>query len=214
MDQNTIMLYILIIFFVNIVPVNMQTITIEIDGLDSMITSSLDRLLGAIDPTIDKFQNTTIEILSVLEDRIKVNVSETLYWLETNLFLLLFAAIVFIITILILLNLLDSLLTKYNFGPEKRPFAGLAVITVICFWLFIAMVLSAWPPTSKFDLQTLQYVLVALLSLVVLFLIGVWIYCLYSNWNYIHNYFKTLCNRGKRSNIIRQGREPSDNEQL
>jgi hypothetical protein len=57
----------------------MQTITIEIEDLESLITTSIDRLLGAIDPTIDKFQNTTIEILSVFEDRIKINISETFY---------------------------------------------------------------------------------------------------------------------------------------
>jgi hypothetical protein len=157
MHQHTIMLYILIIFFVNIVPVNMQTITIEIDGLDSMITSSLDRLLGAIDPTIDKFQNTTIEILSVLEDRIKVNVSETLYWLETNLFLLLFAAIVFIITILILLNLLDSLLIKHNFAPEKRSFAGLAVDVVTTFFLKSVFICNAQKLLNSFLLSKNTY---------------------------------------------------------
>ena len=205
LSQNTIMLYILIIFFVNITQVFMQTITIEIEDLEPLVTSSLDRLLGAIDPTIDKFQNTTVEILSVLEDRIKFNISETLYWLETNLFVLLFAIIVFLIVILILLILLDILLTKYNFTLDKRLYAGLAVITFILVWLFIAIVLSTWPPTNRINLETLKYVLVGLMSLVILFLIGVWIRSLYIDRNRIHSYFTHLCGRAARRRVMVSG---------
>jgi hypothetical protein len=102
----------------------MLTTTIEIKDLESLINSSLDRLFATIDPTIDKVQNTSIEILSVLEDRIKVNVSETLYWFETNLFIILFAAIVFFIFIFILLNLLDSLLLRYGYTLENAVLLG------------------------------------------------------------------------------------------
>jgi hypothetical protein len=201
-------LYISIIFFVDIAPVTMQTITVEVQDLESLITSSLDRLLGAIDPTIDEFQNTTIEIVSVLEDRIKINISEILYWLETNLFILLFVVIVFFIFIFKLLDLLDILLVRYTFTLTQRGFAALAVISIISVWLFIAMILSAWPPTNKFDLQTLKYVFVGLLSIVVLSLIGIWMFSLYTHRNHI----KQFCNSSAKNRIFSQGK--SSNIQL
>jgi len=196
------MLYISIILFVNIAPVTMQSITVEIENIESLITSSLDRLLGVIDPTIDKFQNTTIEILSVLEDRIKINVSEILYWLETNLFILLFAIIVFFIFIFKLLDLLDIILVRYTFTLTQRCFAALAVITIISVWLFIAMILSAWPPTNKFDLQTLKYVSFGLLCILVLSLIGIWMFSLYTHRNHI----KQFCTSGSKKRIFAQGK--------
>jgi hypothetical protein len=201
--QSTLMMYIAILFFINIVPVTMQTITIEIDGLQDLATSSLDRILGEIDPTIGKFENTTIEILSVLENRIKVNISEALYWLETNLFVLLFGLLLFFIFVLILLNLLDALLTKYDFSTGGRRYAGLAVSTFIFIWLFVAIILSAWPPTKNFDLQIFLYVLVALLSLVALYLIFVWIRCLIVHRYCIHRYFtNTLFNFKEHDNVL------------
>jgi amino acid transporter len=199
------MLFISILFVINITPVAMQTITMEIKDLKSLVSSSLDRLLEAIDPTIDKFQNTTLEILSVLEDRIKVNISETLYWLETNLFVLLFAVIVFLIFIFLLLNLLDILLVRYRYLPEERRFVGLVVITIIFVWLFIAMILSTWPPTNKFNLQTLTYVLVGLLSLIVLYLIIIWICYLYTHRTHIPDYFRQLCGCGAGNRVLVQG---------
>jgi hypothetical protein len=195
-------LYISIILFVNIAPVTMQSITVEIENIESLITSSLDRLLGVIDPTIDKFQNTTIEILSVLEDRIKINTSEILYWFETNLFILLFVAIVFFIFIFKLLDLLDTLLVRYTFTLTQRRFAALAVITIISVWLFIAMILSAWPPTNKFDLQTLKYVSFGLLCILVLSLIGIWMFSLHTHRNHI----KQFCTSGSKKRIFTQGK--------
>ncbi len=200
--QNTFMLSIAIILFINIVPIEMQTITIEIEDLESLITTSLDRLLGAIDPTIDKFQNTTIEILSVFEDRIKINISETFYSLETNLFVLLFAVIVFFIIIFVLLNLLDILLVRYGHLPAERRFVGLIVVTVIFVWLFIAMILSTWPLTNKLDLQTLKYIFVGLLSSVILYFIIIWIYYLYIHRTNLCNYLSLLCGCGTTDRIL------------
>ncbi|CAF0878006.1 unnamed protein product [Rotaria sordida] len=64
------MLYPTIIFFVIIAPITTQSVTIEIEGLAPLLTSLLDRFIEVIDPTLDKFQNVTTEILSVLENRI------------------------------------------------------------------------------------------------------------------------------------------------
>lgn len=201
------MLYISVLFFINIASVSMQTTTIEIKDLDSLISSSLDRLLEAIDPTIDKFQNSTIEILSVLENRIKVNIWETFYWLETNLFVLLFVVIVFFIFMFILLNLLDILLIRYGYKQEERRFLGLAVITLIFVWLLIAMILSTWPLANKFDLQTLKYVLVVLLSLIVLYLIIIWI-C------YLYDHCKQLRGHGASNKILVKGTPINTQENL
>ena len=195
LNRNRFVLSITIMFFVNTAPVTMQ----EIEGLESLISSSLDRLLGAIDPTIDKFQNAVIEILSVFEDHIKTNISETLYWLETNLLVLLFAIIVFFIFICILLNLVDILLVRYGYLVKERRFVGLIVITVIFIWLFIAMILSTWSSANKIDLQILKYVFVGILSLVILYFIISWISYFYTHQTYISDRLKILCGCATRT---------------
>jgi hypothetical protein len=189
----------------------MQTLTIEIKNLEPLSTSSLDRLLGAIDPTIDKFRHTTIEILSIIEDRIKFNILETLYWLETNLFVLLFAVIVFFIFIFVLLNLLDILLVRYEYLPAERRFVGLIVITICFVWLFIAMILSIWPTTNKIDLQTLKYVLIGLLSSVIVYFINIWIYYLYIHRSNIFDYLRLLNGRNTRDIILTRGTLETEN---
>lgn len=199
--HNTFILYISVIFFINIASITMQKTTIEVEGLDTLVSSSLDRVLEAIDPTIEKIQNGTIEILSIIEDRIKINVSETLYRLETNLFVLLFAIIIFFVFVFIFLNLLDVLLERYAYTAETRRFFGLAIMTIIFVWLLIAMILSTWPLENKFDVQILKYVLVALLAIVVLYFVIIWIYYLY----------KTLKDRREGKNILLRGR-PFQNE--
>ncbi|CAF4041161.1 unnamed protein product [Rotaria sp. Silwood1] len=208
------MLYHSIIFFVIIVPITTQSMTIEIEGLAPLLTSLLDRFIGVIDPTIDKFQNATTEILSILENRITVNISETLYWLETNLFVVLFTVIVFFIFVLILLNLLDTILVKYDFLPEKRRFAGLALITIIFVWLFIAMVLSTWLPAANFDLQILKYILVGLLSIILLVLLLIWMWYLYNLRTQINQYFTRFGCCDKKNTILMKGRSTTGQENI
>jgi hypothetical protein len=191
---------ILSFLLINIAPITIQTVTVEIKDIESLSTSSLDRLLGSIDPTLDKFRYTTIEIVSFIEDRIKINIEKTLLWLETNLFVLLFAIIVLFIFIFILLNLLDILLVRYEYLPAERRFIGLIVVTIIFFWLFIVMILSIWPGMNNIDLQTLKYVLVGLLCSVIVYFIHVWICYLYIHRCHILDYLKLLfgCNTTNR----------------
>ncbi|CAF3746166.1 unnamed protein product, partial [Rotaria magnacalcarata] len=65
--------------FINIVPVTMQSISIQIEDLEQLLMKFADRLFGIVDPTINKFRNVTFEIISELENRIEVNTSEVFY---------------------------------------------------------------------------------------------------------------------------------------
>lgn len=93
-----------------------SSISVKIENLENLVNSSLDRVIKEIDPTIVKFHNVANDIISVIEDRIKINVIDVRYWFERNLFFLLFGAIIFLILICILLHLLDSLMVKYEFS--------------------------------------------------------------------------------------------------
>lgn len=177
--SNTMKSFILILLCLCVTSASMQTFTIEVANLQEIVTSSLDRLLGEIDPSIGKLKNITIEVLSFLERRIQTNVADVLYWLETNLFLVLFGAIVFIILVAVLLTLLDTLFIRYGFSAEQRRFFGLTVITAIFVYLLVAVTLSAWPPAERLNLQTFKYVLFGLLVAAVVYLIFVWISCIY-----------------------------------
>lgn len=191
---NTVMLYLLTILFINVTPVTMQSFAVHVEDLERSLTEFADRFIRTIDPTIDKFGNLTIRIISVLENRTKTNTSEILYWLETNLFVLLFATVIFFIFVLILLTLLDNLLFKYKILPESRRSIGLWIITIIFIWLFIAVVSSTWLPASKTNLKTLQYVLVGLLGSVLIYLLFIWICFIYTRRTQIQDHFTQLWN--------------------
>jgi len=169
------------------------SISINIENIENLVNSSLTRLLEEIDPTIVKFDNVANEIISVIEDRIIINVLDVRYWFERNLFFLLFGAIIFLILVFILLHLLDALMVKYEFSSSKRHFAGLAVTTAIFIWLFVAVILSACSSASMINHQTLQYILVGLVSLGAVCFILVWI-----RWLYIHKGHIRSCFGPKR----------------
>ena len=188
------------------VPTRTQSITIEIEDLAEIVKSSLDRIIGEIDPTLQKFQNISTALLSLLEERIQTNVKDILYWLQVNLFILLVGTIVLFIIVLILLLLLDMLLVRYEFTPEKRHFTGLAVITIISLWLLIAIILSIWPPTPVSELDTLKYILFGLITAVVLYLIGAWIYSIYVNRHRIHRGCLQTCGCSSHVRVVVQSR--------
>ncbi|CAF2854545.1 unnamed protein product [Rotaria sp. Silwood2] len=183
--RNIFVLHLSILLFDNIDPVTMKSLRVKIEGLEPLFITLVDRLIGVINPTIIRFQNVTIDILSVLENRTNVSISETVYWFETSLFVLLFAVIVFFIFLLILQNILNILLVKYQFLPEERRVIGLVVIIIIFVWLFIAMGLSIWWPTIKLDLQTLEHILVGLLSSALLYILYIWICYFYNRRTHI-----------------------------
>ena len=176
---NTIKPFILILVYLCVTSVSMQTFTIEVANLQEIVTSSLDRLLGEIDPSIGKLKNITIDVLSFLEQRIQTNVADVLYWVETNLFLVLFEAIIFFILVAVLLTLLDTLFIRHGFSAEQRRFFSLAVLTAIFVYLLVAATISAWPPAERLDLPTFKYVLFGLSVASVVYLSFVWISCIY-----------------------------------
>ena len=160
-------------------PIEVQTVSIEIENLEDIVTSALDRLINEIDPTLEKSQDMSEEVLIFFEERIKTGISETFYWLQVNLFVLLFGTVVFSIVILVLLLFLDMVLTRYEFPAEKRRFISLAVITMLAVWVLVAITVSIWPSSSLSDLETLEYILFGLMVGLVLYLICVWIRSIY-----------------------------------
>ncbi|CAF2058450.1 unnamed protein product, partial [Rotaria magnacalcarata] len=192
--------------FINIVPVTMQSISIQIEDLEQLLMKFADRLFGIVDPTINKFRNVTFEIISELENRIEVNTSEVFYRLETNLFVLLFTTIVFFIFVLILLTLLENLLMRYKILPENRRTIGLAIITIVFVWLFIALILSTWLPTTKLNLKILQYIFMGLISSILIYLIFVWISYFYTHRTRTHNNFTQCRSHEKNSRILTKRR--------
>ncbi|CAF0864171.1 unnamed protein product [Adineta steineri] len=153
----------------------MTNIDIHVEGLDELIDRTVTRIIDEIDPTLAKFQNISLQLLSTVETRIKTNISETLYYLETNLFFLLFAIIIFIILLLIMFWLLESVMKNFGFTLATRKFTGLAVSTFIFIWLFIATILSTFPPVQPVDLQTLKHILFGVLCAATVVMVFIWI---------------------------------------
>ncbi|UJR34212.1 hypothetical protein I4U23_021618 [Adineta vaga] len=159
----------------------MTRIDVNVEGLDELIDRSLTRIINEIDPTLSKFENISLELLSTLETRIKDNVSETLYSMETNLFVLLFAIIIFMILILVMFWLVEIVMRNFGFELATRKFIGLILITCIFIWLFISTILSTFPPKQPIDLQTLKYILFGVLSASSIGMIFIWI-----RWTCLH----------------------------
>ena len=163
------------------IQLTMTNIDINIEGLDELVDRSLTRVIEEIDPTLGKFQNLSLELISTLETRIKENVSETLYFMETNLFVLLFAMIIVLILILLMFWLLETVMRNYGFKLATRKFIGLIFFTAIFIWLFIATILTTFPPAQPIELQTLKYVLFGVLCMSSAVMIFIWI-----RWICIH----------------------------
>ncbi|CAF1341553.1 unnamed protein product [Adineta ricciae] len=159
----------------------MTNIDVNVEGLDELVDRSLTRVIDEINPTLEKFQNLSLELISTLETRIKENVSETLYYLETNLFVLLFAMIVVLILILIMFWLLETVMRNFGFKLATRKFIGLILFTAIFIWLFVATTLATFPPAQPIDLQTLKYILFSVLCMSSAVMIFIWI-----RWICIH----------------------------
>ena len=160
-------------------PIEVQSVNIEIENLEDIVNSALDRVINEIDPTLGKAQNMSEEVLLFFEDRVKTSIAETFHWLQVNLFVLLFGALILSIVVLLLLLFLDMVLTRYEFKAEKRRFISLAVITLIAIWLLIAITVSIWPSSPLSNLETLEYILFGLVIGLVLYLICVWIRSIY-----------------------------------
>ncbi|CAF0905271.1 unnamed protein product [Adineta ricciae] len=163
------------------IQLTMTNIDVNVEGLDELVDRSLTRVIEEINPTLEKFQNLSLELISTLETRIKENVSETLYYLETNLFVLLFVMIVVLILILIMFWLLETVMRNFEFKLATRKFIGLIFFTAIFIWLFVATTLATFPPPQPIDLQTLKYILFSVLCISSAVMIFIWI-----RWICIH----------------------------
>ena len=184
----------------------MQTFTIEVAHLQEIVTTSLDRLLGEIDPSLEKVKNVTVEVLSIIEERIQANVADVVHWAETNLFFLLLGAILFFIMVAGLLTLVDNLLIRYGFSVEQRRFVGLALITVLFIYLLVAATLLAWPSTERPNLQSLKYALFGLLIVVVVYLAFVWVCDIWFHRHRLCEYLPVSRGCKPRNRILIKGR--------
>ncbi|CAF1327931.1 unnamed protein product [Adineta ricciae] len=157
--------------------------SIKLLNLDDLVKLIANSIFQQIDPIGDKAQHISNTIVSIIEDRIKVNVFDVRDWFDANLFILLFLAIIFLMLVFKLLDQLDNLMTKYEFSSGKRHFTGLMLITGIFIWLFIAVIFWACSSADGIKLETLKYILVGCTSLAMVCIIFVWI-----RWLFIHRY--------------------------
>ncbi|UJR06963.1 hypothetical protein I4U23_011251 [Adineta vaga] len=157
--------------------------SIKLLNLEDLMKLMVDSIFQQIDPIGDKAQHVSNTIVSIIEDRIKVNVFGVRDWFEANLFLLLFFAIIFLMIVFKLLHQLDNLMIKYEFSSGKRHFTGLVLITGIFIWLFVAVIFWACSSTNGIKLETLKYILVGCTSLAMACIIFVWF-----RWLCIHRY--------------------------
>ena len=167
----------------------MTSFDINIEGLDELVDRSLTRLIDEIDPTLNKFFNISIQLLSTFETRIKENVSETLYSLETNLFVLLFVMVIFIILLLIMFWLLESVMRNFGFTPDTIKFVGLTLFTIVFVWLLVTTILLTFPPEQPISLQTLKYVLFGVLCAGAVIILFIWIRYICVHLNSIKKFF-------------------------
>jgi hypothetical protein len=153
----------------------MTSFDVNIEGLDELVDRSLTRFIDEIDPTLNKFFNISTQLLSTFKTRVKENVSDTLYSLETNLFVLLFVMVIFIILLLIMFWLLESVMKNFGFTLGTRKFIGLTLFTIVFVWLFVTTILVTFPPEQPISLQTLKYVLFGVLCAGAVIILFIWI---------------------------------------
>ena len=160
----------------------MFVIDMKIVDLSEIATELANRIINEIDPALSQFVNISTELFSLLETRIKQNGSEAFNYLATNLFFLLFGIILFIILLLTMFWMLENVMKNFGFALETRKFVGLALLTFISVWSFLAVLRLNFLPEQAIDLQTLKYILFGITSLGVVLMMFIWV-----RWIFMHS---------------------------